>query len=80
MRVNEFRGSPRVRLRRALESASALRNRRSLFVRSYSVGWLRFAEAVRAGGPVPGVEDGVRNVELLRAVLRSAELGAPVRP
>jgi myo-inositol 2-dehydrogenase/D-chiro-inositol 1-dehydrogenase len=78
--AGEFAGAPRLRLRRALESAWALRRGRAPFARSYRAEWLRFAEAARAGRRLPDVEDGVRNVEVLRAVLRSAEDGVPARP
>ena len=41
--------------------------------------WRHFVNAIQQGAPVGGsVEDGVRAAEIVSAVLRSADCGAPV--
>jgi predicted dehydrogenase len=77
--AGEFAGAPGRRVRRMFESAWALRRGRSPFTRSYRAGWSRFAEAARSGRRLPDADDGLRNVELLRAVFKSAETGEVVR-
>lgn len=76
--TSDFAGDPLFRARRFLGSLRSLRARDG-YVRSYEEEWRRFAAAVASGRPEPDVEDGVRNVEILDAVLESASTRAPVR-
>jgi myo-inositol 2-dehydrogenase/D-chiro-inositol 1-dehydrogenase len=78
--AGSFPATPARRLRRAFESAAALRSGRAPFDASYAAEWRAFAAAVRGGPAVASAADGARNVEVLDAILRSAESGAPVRP
>jgi myo-inositol 2-dehydrogenase/D-chiro-inositol 1-dehydrogenase len=76
--TTDFAGDPILRARRFFGSLRSLRGRDG-YVRSYQQGWLRFAAAVESGEPEPNVEDGLRNVEIINAVLESASTGVPVR-
>lgn len=53
---------------------------RSDYVESYAAEWRHFVEAASSGAPPdPGLEDGIRNVEVLVAALESLDAGRPVR-
>jgi myo-inositol 2-dehydrogenase/D-chiro-inositol 1-dehydrogenase len=77
-RTTDFAGDPFLRARRFLGSLRSLRARDG-YLRSYEHEWRRFAAAVASGRPEPDVEDGLRNVEIINAVLESASTGAPAR-
>jgi predicted dehydrogenase len=52
---------------------------RSDYLESYTAEWSHFVEAAAAGVPAdPGLEDGIRNVEVLLAALESLGSGRPV--
>jgi predicted dehydrogenase len=80
-----FGGDLGQRLRGAVSAAAALpafaRSLRhgGVYVESYAAQWRHFVDAVSVGAAAdPGLEDGIRNVEVLLAALESLASGQPV--
>lgn len=81
-----FSGDLRQRLRELARAVTKLpllvgdARRGGAFVESYAAEWRHFLEQAAAGQPAePGLEDGVRNLEIVLAAVESAGSGRPVR-
>ncbi len=81
-----FSGDPRIRARRLAQVLSELPAAAPIIahggdmVMSYRNLWAEFASAIRHGAPVEcSVTDGMRALEIVMAVIHSADCGTPVR-
>jgi predicted dehydrogenase len=83
--AGDLPGAVRTRIRQLLsatgQKAANIREiaRGGAFAASYEEQWRAFAEAIRRGRrPAPGLEDGLRALEVVVAAARSMEVGAAV--